>query len=105
LEAEGGVVSWVTSCHAYRDGVKLFGFPLSHLLFANHESTAADDSPESDPQGQCGTSGQGYGTQRERIDRLLEWLAVLGNAQGIEDSVGDSGAARIQAARLRRDLA
>ncbi|MCC6710388.1 MAG: hypothetical protein IT492_22745 [Gammaproteobacteria bacterium] len=79
--------------------------PLRHLLFAIRETTAADNSPEPGRQYLRDTFGQGYWTQRERFVGLLEWLAALGNAQGMEEWVEDSGAARILAGRLRNDHA
>ena len=79
--------------------------PLRHLLFAIRETTVADNSPEPGRQYLRDTFGQGYWTQRERFTRLLEWLAALGNAQGMEEWVDDSVAARILAGRLRNDHA
>ena len=79
--------------------------PLRHLLFAIRETTVADNSPEPGRQYLRDTFGQGYWTQRERFTRLLEWVAALGNAQGMEEWVDDSVAARILAGRLRNDHA
>lgn len=79
--------------------------PLRHLLFAIRETTAADNSLESGRQYLRDTFSHGYWTQRERFVGLLEWLAALGNAQGMEEWVEDSGAARILAGRLRNDHA
>ena len=51
------------------------------------------------------TFGQGYWSQRERFVALLEWLAALGNAEGMTEWVADSEAARILSGRLRNDHA
>jgi hypothetical protein len=48
---------------------------------------------------------QGYWGQRERFIYLLEWLAALGNAVGMDEWITDSEAARILAGRLRNDHA
>ena len=79
--------------------------PLRHLLFALRETVAADDSPEPGRQYLRDTFGQGYWAQRERFVGLLEWLAQLGNAVGMEEWAADSQAARILAGRLRNDHA
>lgn len=79
--------------------------PLRHLLFAVRETLAADDNPEPGRQYLRDTFGQGYWAQRERFVGLLEWLAALGNAVGMEEWAGDSQAARILAGRLRNDHA
>jgi putative DNA methylase len=79
--------------------------PLRHLLFAVRETTAADNSPELGRQYLRDTFGQGYWVQRERFVGLLEWLAQLGNAAGMDEWSADSEAARILAGRLRNDHA
>lgn len=79
--------------------------PLRHLLFAVRETVAADDNPEPGRQYLRDTFGQGYWAQRERFVGLLEWLAALGNAVGMEEWAADSQAARILAGRLRNDHA
>ena len=79
--------------------------PLRHLLFAVRETLAADDNPESGRQYLRDTFGQGFWAQRERFVGLLEWLAQLGNAVGMEEWAADSQAARILAGRLRNDHA
>lgn len=79
--------------------------PLRHLLFAVRETAAADESPEPGRQYLRDTFGQGYWAQRERFIGLLEWLAQLGNAVGMEEWATDSQAARILAGRLRNDHA
>jgi putative DNA methylase len=79
--------------------------PLRHLMFAIRETTAADSSPEPGRQYLRDTFGQGYWGQRERFICLLEWLAALGNAQGMNEWITDSTAARILAGRLRNDQA
>jgi len=77
--------------------------PLRHLLFAIRETCAADNSPEQGRQYLRDTFGQGYWGQRERFIALLEWLAALSNAVGMDEWVADSEAARILAGRLRND--
>jgi putative DNA methylase len=79
--------------------------PLRHLLFAIRETTAADNSPEPGRQYLRDTFGQGYWALRERFVGLLEWLAALGNAAGMNEWIADSEAARILAGRLRNDHA
>lgn len=79
--------------------------PLRHLLFAIRETTAADNSPEPGRQYLRDTFGQGYWALRERFVGLLEWLAALGNAEGMNEWIADSEAARILAGRLRNDHA
>lgn len=79
--------------------------PLRHLLFAIRETTATDNSPEPGRQYLRDTFGQGYWSQRERFVGLLEWLAALGNAEGMNEWIPDSEAARILAGRLRNDHA
>jgi adenine-specific DNA methylase len=79
--------------------------PLRHLLFAIRETTATDNSPEPGRQYLRDTFGQGYWALRERFVGLLEWLAALGNAEGMNEWIADSEAARILAGRLRNDQA
>jgi len=79
--------------------------PLRHLLFAIRETAANDNNPEPGRQYLRDTFGQGYWSQRERFIGLLEWLAQLGNAAGMEEWHADSVAARILAGRLRNDHA
>jgi putative DNA methylase len=79
--------------------------PLRHLLFAVRETAEADENPEPGRQYLRDTFGQGYWAQRERFVGLLEWLAALGNAVGMEEWAADSQAARILAGRLRNDHA
>lgn len=79
--------------------------PLRHLLFAVRETCAADNNPESGRQYLRDTFGQGYWGHRERFVALLEWLAALGNAVGMDEWIEDSEAARILAGRLRNDHA
>lgn len=79
--------------------------PLRHLLFAVRETCAADNNPESGRQYLRDTFGQGYWGYRERFVALLEWLAALGNAVGMDEWIDDSEAARILAGRLRNDHA
>lgn len=79
--------------------------PLRHLLFAVRETAAADNSPEPGRQYLRDTFGQSYWGRREHLIGLLEWLAALGNAQGMSEWIEDSEAARILAGRLRNDQA
>ena len=79
--------------------------PLRHLLFAVRETVTAGENPEPGRQYLRDTFGQGYWAQRERFVGLLEWLAQLGNAVGMEEWASDSQAARILAGRLRNDHA
>ena len=79
--------------------------PLRHLLFAIRETAANDNSPEPGRQYLRDTFGQGYWNKREQFISLLEWLAQLGNAAGMEEWHADSAAARILAGRLRNDQA
>lgn len=79
--------------------------PLRHLLFAIRETSATDNNPEPGRQYLRDTFGQGYWGQRERFISLLEWLAALGNAVGMDEWITDSEAARILAGRLRNDHA
>jgi putative DNA methylase len=79
--------------------------PLRHMLFAIRETAAVDNSPEPGRQYLRDTFGQGYWSQRERFIGLLEWLAALANAEGMNEWITDSEAARILAGRLRNDHA
>lgn len=79
--------------------------PLRHLMFAIRETRAADNSPEPGRQYLRDTFGQGYWGKREGFIFLLEWLAALGNAEGMNEWISDSAAARILAGRLRNDHA
>jgi adenine-specific DNA methylase len=78
---------------------------LRHLMFAISETASADNSPEPGRQYLRDTFGQGYWTRREGFIGLLEWLAQLGNAAGMDEWLDDSEAARILAGRLRNDHA
>jgi adenine-specific DNA methylase len=79
--------------------------PLRHLMFAVRETTAADNSPEPGRQYLRDTFGQAYWSKREGFVSLLEWFAALGNAEGMNEWLEDSEAARILAGRLRNDHA
>lgn len=79
--------------------------PLRHLLFAVRETAANDNSPEPGRQYLRDTFGQGYWGRREGFVNLLEWLAALGNAEGMQEWAADSEAARMLAGRLRNDHA
>ncbi len=79
--------------------------PLRHLMFAVRETAAADNSPEPGRQYLRDTFGQGYWGKREGFVNLLEWLAALGNAEGMQEWAADSEAARMLAGRLRNDHA
>jgi putative DNA methylase len=78
---------------------------LRHLMFAIRETSAADNSPEPGRQYLRDAFGQGYWGKREGFVFLLEWLAALGNAEGMNEWIADSDAARILAGRLRNDQA
>ncbi|MDP2793898.1 MAG: DUF1156 domain-containing protein [Sulfurisoma sp.] len=79
--------------------------PLRHLMFAIRETAACDNSPEPGRQYLRDTFGLGYWGKREGFVFLLEWLAALGNAEGMNEWISDSEAARILAGRLRNDHA
>jgi putative DNA methylase len=79
--------------------------PLRHLLFAVRETAGADNIPEAGRQYLRDTFGPSYWQRRESFVALLEWLAALGNAEGMNEWVADSNAARILAGRLRNDHA
>ena len=79
--------------------------PLRHLLFAVRETAVNDNNPEPGRQYLRDTFGQGYWGRREGFVNLLEWLAALGNAEGMGEWVADSDAARMLAGRLRNDHA
>ncbi|MBC7619285.1 MAG: DUF1156 domain-containing protein [Candidatus Saccharibacteria bacterium] len=81
------------------------GSPLRHLMFAVRETAAADNSPEPGRQYLRDTFGQGYWGKREGFVNLLEWLAALGNAEGMDEWIADSEPARMLAGRLRNDHA
>ncbi|MEN9632390.1 MAG: hypothetical protein RL077_794, partial [Verrucomicrobiota bacterium] len=79
---------------------------LRHLLFAIRETVAASNDPEPGRQYLRDTFGPAvYWQQRERFLALLEWLAALGNAAGMDAWATDSAAARLLAGRLRNDQA
>ena len=79
--------------------------PLRHLMFAIRETSTAGNNPEPGRQYLRDTFGQGYWGKREGFVFLLEWLAALGNAEGMNEWIADSEAARILAGRLRNDHA
>jgi len=79
--------------------------PLRHLMFAVRETAAADNSPEPGRQYLRDTFGQSYWGKREGFVNLLEWLAALSNAEGMNEWMNDSEAARMLAGRLRNDHA
>lgn len=79
--------------------------PLRHLMFAVRETAAADNSPEPGRQYLRDTFGQGYWSKREGFVNLLEWLAALGNSDGMQEWATDSEGARMLAGRLRNDHA
>ena len=76
-----------------------------HLMFAVRETAAADNSPEPGRQYLRDSFGLGYWGKREVFVYLLDWLAALGNAEGMQEWINDSDAARILAGRLRNDQA
>ena len=77
--------------------------PLRHLMFAVYETTATDNDPEPARQYLRDTFGHGYWGRRESFVGLLEWLAALSNADGMNEWIADAEAARILAGRLRND--
>jgi putative DNA methylase len=77
---------------------------LRHLLFAISETVSAGN-PEPGRQYLRDTFGQGYWNERERLVSLLDWLASLGNAEGMAEWSKDSEGARLLAGRLRNDHA
>lgn len=77
--------------------------PLRHLMFAVYETTACDNDPEPARQYLRDTFGHGYWGKRESFVGLLEWLAALSNAEGMNEWIPDAEAARILAGRLRND--
>lgn len=79
--------------------------PLRHLMFTIRETAAADNSPEPGRQYLRDSFGLGYWGKREVFVYLLDWLAALGNAEGMQEWINDSDAARILAGRLRNDQA
>lgn len=79
--------------------------PLRHLMFAVRETSTADNSPEPGRQYLRDTFDQSYWGKRESFIALLEWLTALGNAEGMNEWINDSEAARILAGRLRNDHA
>ena len=74
-------------------------------MFAVRETATNDNSPEPGRQYLRDTFGQGYWSKRESFIALLEWLAALGNAEGMDEWRIDSESARILAGRLRNDQA
>ena len=79
--------------------------PLRHLLFAICKTAAADNSIETGHRYLRDTFGQGGWALRERFVGLLDWLATLGNAGGMNEWIADSEAARILAECLGNDPA
>ena len=79
---------------------------LRHLLFAIHETVAANNDPEPGRKYLRDTYGvSSYWQHRERFLALLEWLADLGNTAEMTSWANDSAAARLLAGRLRNDQA
>ena len=74
-------------------------------MFAVRETAAADNSPEPGRQYLRDSFGLGYWGKREVFVYLLDWLAALGNAEGMQEWINDSDAARVLAGRLRNDQA
>ena len=79
--------------------------PLRHLLFAVRETTAADSVPERGRQYLKDTYGPQYWDKRMEFVFLLEWLAKLSHAAGMEIWTNDSTSATLLAGRLRTDEA
>ena len=78
---------------------------LRHLLFAVRETTAADSVPERGRQYLKDTYGSQYWDKRMEFVFLLEWLAKLSHAAGMEIWTNDSTSATLLAGRLRTDEA
>jgi hypothetical protein len=79
---------------------------LRHLLFAIHETVAANNDPEPGRQYLRDTYGvSSYWQYRERFIALLEWLADLGSTAEMIAWANDSAAAHLLAGRLRNDNA
>ena len=78
---------------------------LRHLLFAVRETTAADSVPERGRQYLKDTYGSQYWDKRMEFVFLLEWLAKLSHAAGMEIWANDSTSATLLAGRLRTDEA
>jgi hypothetical protein len=76
---------------------------LRHLLFAIKETVEDANSPEAGRQYLRDTFGTSYWNHRDKLVWLLDWIARLGNAAGMEIWQADSEAARILAGRLRND--
>jgi hypothetical protein len=79
--------------------------PLRHLLFAVRETSVGGGNPEPSRQYLRDAFGQLYWSYREQFVALLEWIALIGAAAGMEDWLTDSESARILAGRLRNDHA
>jgi putative DNA methylase len=104
----GGVTSDALSVRRGRSSAAPHPFatsPVRHLLFAVRETVVSENSPEPGRQYLRDTFGQNYWSRRERFVELLEWLAALGNAEGMSEWIADSESARILAGRLRNDHA
>ena len=95
----------VSSCRSMLQRVIVALTTMHQVLFAIRETAAADNSPEPGRQYLRDTFGEGYWGLRERFISLLEWLAQLVNAAGMEEWHADSEAARFLLGRLRNDHA
>ena len=82
-------------------------YDLGHKPLAYISTTLDEANPIRTQrlQGLRDTFGQGYLGKREGFVNLLEWLAALGNAEGMQEWAADSEAARMLAGRLRNDHA
>jgi hypothetical protein len=78
---------------------------LRHLLFSIRETASSELNPEPGRQYLRDTFGQRYWAIREKLVKLLDWLASIGSSEGMESWTRDSDAARILAGRLRNDHA
>jgi putative DNA methylase len=104
----GGVTSDALPTRRGRSSSTIHPFavsPLRHLLFAIRETASNDNNPEPGRQYLRDTFGPAYWGKRDGFVALLEWLAALGNSEGMSEWSQDSEAARILAGRLRNDHA
>ena len=104
----GGVTSDALTTRRGRSSSTTHPFAASqlrHLLFAIRETASNDNSPEPGRQYLRDTLGPAYWGKRDGFVALLEWLAALGNSEGMSEWSQDSEAARILAGRLRNDHA
>jgi len=80
---------------------------LRHLLFAIAETSKAEGDAEVGRQylRDAFITPALYWSRRDSLITLLDWLAALGNVEGMKEWQADAEAARILAGRLRVDEA